>query len=1063
MTSPRLSIPLFLLASVALGACPDDHGEDVDTGDTNDTRDAGDTPDTNDTPDTSDTSDTGDTGGTDTRDTDVEPGEWPWPLGAVTVPADPSWKAAITFWDEPFLAQPLQWEPPSPRWVKFVVLTADPTRVFFQDSNAFPFHADFAIAKLPPFAGLTRAAFDAVTLPNAGKQAILGAVLFAPATWQGPTVREVGVQLVGQDPYDTGVALRVLGLVRDAITSEGTAPAVFYMPTYEQRAAAEDAAATFAAAGFALSSPERWSDGDVCLVSGWAVGRVVSLAASEVASAWENGRLTAKDILVVDQVPAELPRVQGIVSLSPASAASHVAILAATFETPFFWAATEATRTAISRLEGRTVVLAAGPVRGRRFGCTVRVAAVDEGSGVPASDVAALIASKRPPTLDYPAKVARGAIAAEAASLTRADTASFGGKAANFGILRRTIPEASPSPAIAFSFDLFDRLMAEPAPGIAGQTLRQAIDQRLAAYRGSAPEAVDPAALAADLAAVRDLVKAASFAPADETAVKAALASFDAHRKIRFRSSTNVEDTATFTGAGLYDSYSGCLADDLDGDATGPSACDAVRTRPGGLPADASEAEERGVFRALKKVYASFWNDNAFYARLVHGVDEARVAMGVLVHPSFPDEIELANGVALSNDRGFSRQHVLTTQLGAVSVTNPDSAALPEIVDVTVYSSGASFYPRQGSSLVPLGAHVMTWDADYDALVALLERVMTAWRAGVPSGTKFALDFEYKKERRAGGDAMVIKQVRPTPTPDATREVTSYLLPEAPTRLCTYQGEAGSLYGNHRNKVIVEIATRPGFLDAAARAAGLYENLSVTFADQVVSGVPSALPGAFSEAPVRSGESWSPRVDGFSVGAGAAARSYALSLALPWVVKASELPFTVMDDADLSMRTTWVTPQPDPDRWDGPTTTEDYVRFGVCPDSVVVTAAYPVVERSARAGAVSVAIRFYYPPQPTGIVAGYTAPLAKWDRTVITGLTAQPIELRGYWSQTFRPQHHNFSEDFLFEPRLEEGISAATLAELEADDIVQIVVRVGSGDGEIAVVGRDGVERPIGP
>ncbi|MFL7807254.1 MAG: hypothetical protein AB8I80_01415, partial [Anaerolineae bacterium] len=50
--------------------------------------------------------------------------------------------------------------------------------------------------------------------------------------------------------------------------------------------------------------------------------------------------------------------------------------------------------------------------------------------------------------------------------------------------------------------------------------------------------------------------------------------SFDPYKNIRFRSSTNVEDSAQFTGAGLYDSFSGCLADDLDGDELGPSICD---------------------------------------------------------------------------------------------------------------------------------------------------------------------------------------------------------------------------------------------------------------------------------------------------------------------------------------------------------------------------------------------------------------------------------------------------------------------------------------------------------
>ncbi len=66
----------------------------------------------------------------------------------------------------------------------------------------------------------------------------------------------------------------------------------------------------------------------------------------------------------------------------------------------------------------------------------------------------------------------------------------------------------------------------------------------------------------------------------------------------------------------------------------GPCAC------------EAAEPDERGVFRAIQRVYAGFYNDNAWLERRRHSADEVEVGMGVLVHHSFPDEEELANGVA---------------------------------------------------------------------------------------------------------------------------------------------------------------------------------------------------------------------------------------------------------------------------------------------------------------------------------------------------------------------------------------------------------------------------------
>ena len=72
--------------------------------------------------------------------------------------------------------------------------------------------------------------------------------------------------------------------------------------------------------------------------------------------------------------------------------------------------------------------------------------------------------------------------------------------------------------------------------------------------------------------------------------------------------------------------------------------------------------------------------------------------------------------------------------------------------------------------------------------------------------------------------------------------------------------------------------------------------------------------------------------------------------------------------------------------------------------------------------------------------AGATAPLKRWEQTTITGLTSEPIVLKGYYSQTLHPEHHNFIEHYLFEPQLEPNLSSDILAELKAKDIRYIRV-----------------------
>ncbi len=108
---------------------------------------------------------------------------------------------------------------------------------------------------------------------------------------------------------------------------------------------------------------------------------------------------------------------------------------------------------------------------------------------------------------------------------------------------------------------------------------------------------------------------------------------------------------------------------------------------------------------------------------------------------------------------------------------------------------------------------------------------------------------------------------------------------------------------------------------------------------------------------------------------------------------------------------------------------------------MILTRAIPVSveshrqDRSFRSKHVEISTAFWWPPEPKGPTAGYTAPVQAWIETRITGLVSRPLVLRSRWSQTYQPGHHNFWEEFLFEPRLEPGLAADLLAELAAADI----------------------------
>ena len=934
------------------------------------------------------------------------------------------WKNQIVFPDEPFRAEAHY---DTPRWVKFAILLSDPERVYFQDSGKHPFHYEFATQRLAPFLGMSRPAFDAVSLRRAGQQVVLGTVLFPPR----PNFVEYGIQFVGLDAYTADEVTAWFRAVKAAVHAEAGAGAV-YLPAYEQLAAARAEAATLAARGITVSSLDRWGGGGHVYAAGWALGALKFFPAAEIDAAFADGRLLPGDILLTDGVPAETPLVAGLISLLPSTPNSHTALLAQTFGIPFAHVPDTAEQARLQGLAGRTVVLRAVVAYDRG---TVDV--IDaEASLTPALE-ADLLALKAPTPIQFPPKQTFGAISAPTDALTPDDIKWFGGKAANYGVLRRAIPGNCP-PAIALSFDLWDGFLDQTLPG--GATLRSEITARLAPHQTYPPQI---APLKAALAGIRDLITgSADFSPAQRSSVTAALSGFTPGRKIRFRSSTNVEDAETFTGAGLYDSYSGCLLDDLDADTAGPSACD-----PG-------EAQERGVFRALRKVYASFYNDNAYLERLRHGVDEAKVGMAVLVHHSFPDEEEQANGVATLDFRfnfGTFVEGTLVTQLGAESVTNPDGTALPELVEVFAYNDSADLTLRQYSSRVPLGAAVMGWEADYRGLLALQRAVGQAWRQLHPEKTSFKLDFEYKKDVNLG---LVIKQVRPIPQPAAGPPVTAFLLDD-PADWVVAQREAGDVFGNHRLKSLWRLHARTMRLTPESLAGGLYgegrlervEGDRLIVLDGPVAGWPEA-----AATPDGMRQRW-------ATGEGAGRRQWELHVPLATTASGATPPVFTLNDFEPMVTVTYAAPQPFVD-YDGSlkSTTTDIVflepRRAVTPGSTLVRRTLGH-GRGAR-----VETSFYWPDEPP-LAAGYTAPLVRFEQTTLTGLTTEPIVLRGYYSQTYRPGHHNFTEDFIFEPRLEPGVSPTALAELEAADIQLLHVQAGFADPVFHVQGFDGKLRRL--
>jgi pyruvate,water dikinase len=210
----------------------------------------------------------------------------------------------------------------------------------------------------------------------------------------------------------------------------------------------------------------------------------------------------------------------------------------------------------------------------------------------------------------------------------------------------------------------------------------------------------------------------------------------------RFRSSTNAEDIYGFNGAGLYDSRTGKLDD-----------------------------EQKSIEKAIKKVWASAWNFRAFMEREYFNMDQQSVAMGILVHRSFPSEI--ANGVAITRNlyRRYEFGFVINVQKDEYSVVSP----APDIVcdQLICYGNQPSDKYTEDNAIeyisysnINKNKGVLTSE-QIIRLTRDLEKIKSHFYYKTKMSRyiqyiDYALDVEFKYEINDVGDTVLyIKQVRP--------------------------------------------------------------------------------------------------------------------------------------------------------------------------------------------------------------------------------------------------------------------------------------------------------------
>ncbi len=425
--------------------------------------------------------------------------------------------------------------------------------------------------------------------------------------------------------------------------------------------------------------------------------------------------LSPTDIVVLDRVPNDITLVSGIVTEEFQTPLSHVNVLSKNRGTPNMALRGAFDDPELRALEDSLVKLEVG---GQDF--TIGEAA--------RADAEAFWDSLRPAEPLTPEFDLTATALVDLDGARRSDSIRIGAKAANLAEvatirLQGERPIEMPPDPFAVPFYFYDQFMKDTG-----------LDAEVEALLADAPD-LSPAELGERLFDLRWKIYRAPLDPAVRDLVAAeAAARWGADAEVRFRSSTNVEDLPDFSGAGLYTSAGADLAG-------GPQA----------------------VENAMKVVWASAWNQQAFVERDFYRVDHARVRMALLVHPSMPDE--MANGVAVTiNEFADNRPaFYINAQLGEVSVTNPTGLAVPEQLLYYTWYEEPEYEIITRSSLV---ARVPDWptfpavlsEAELETLAEYLTAIHNHFKADAGPDPEFAMDVEWKL---APGRVIVIKQARP--------------------------------------------------------------------------------------------------------------------------------------------------------------------------------------------------------------------------------------------------------------------------------------------------------------
>ena len=420
------------------------------------------------------------------------------------------------------------------------------------------------------------------------------------------------------------------------------------------------------------------------------------------------------DVVLINSVPNDISVVSGIITTEFQTALSHINVLSHNRNTPNMALRDGWINPKLDTLLGKLVYLS---VEADSF--IVRTASIEEAetfwnANEPQTPVILDIDTTTSGLFD----------------LSTGDISSvsiIGGKAANFSELQHLAGIPLPENYFAIPFYYYQQHITEHG-------IHNFIDQMLADNQF----ATDVVYRQQQLNELKDLIIDAPLSQELIDLVENEINHFNEFDAFRFRSSTNAEDLEGFSGAGLYDSFS----------------------------AKKNHATKT-IDNAIKKVWASLWNLRAFDERDYFMIDQHSIAMGILVHRSFPDED--ANGVVLTKNLYDTSNHGYTVnvQYKEFSIVNPDPGVLHDellIHTLDLTGNGYTLEYLTHSNIPELNGETVLTDGELYELAEYCTIIKQHYFHNISSQTNpylsFAVDIEFKVDSEVEDRKLYIKQAR---------------------------------------------------------------------------------------------------------------------------------------------------------------------------------------------------------------------------------------------------------------------------------------------------------------